>query len=72
MLNKNGTTKYKKEASPHPSLRPYFPAPFGDMMLTGCFGLLAAVADVMPALAEPIRASLLQTGNSDIAPWDAT
>ncbi len=53
------------------SLRPYFPAPFGDMMITGCFGLLAATADVMPELAEPIRASLYQTSQGGVAPWDA-
>ena len=41
------------------TLRPYFPAPFGDMMITGCFGLLAATADVMPELAEPIREFIL-------------
>ena len=29
-------------------LNPYFPAPFGDMMITGCFGLLSAVGDVAP------------------------
>ena len=51
-------------------LRPYFPAPFGDMMITGCFGLLAAVADVLPDLADPIWASLSQTGRAGIAPWD--
>ena len=43
-----------------PSLIPYFPAPFGDMMIAGCFGLLAAVADVMPDLAEPIHAFTLR------------
>jgi uncharacterized protein (DUF1786 family) len=52
------------------SLRPYFPAPFGDMMITGCFGLLAAVADIFPELAEPIQVSLSQQENSAIAPWD--
>jgi hypothetical protein len=52
------------------SLRPYFPAPFGDMMITGCFGLLAAVADIFPELAEPIRVSLSQKENSATAPWD--
>jgi uncharacterized protein (DUF1786 family) len=52
------------------SLRPYFPAPFGDMMITGCFGLLAAVADVFPELAEPIQASLSQNEISVTAPWD--
>ena len=29
------------------SLRPYFAVPFGDMMIAGCFGLLAATADVL-------------------------
>jgi uncharacterized protein (DUF1786 family) len=52
------------------NLRPYFPAPFGDMMITGCFGLLAAAADVMPELADPIKASLLSTNGSGVAPWD--
>jgi uncharacterized protein (DUF1786 family) len=53
-----------------PSLRPYYPAPFGDMMITGCFGILAAVADVLPELAEPIHNSL-QVGNMiGTAPWD--
>jgi uncharacterized protein (DUF1786 family) len=52
------------------SLRPYFAVPFGDMMIAGCFGLLAAVADVLPELGEPIRASLNGAG-SGTAPWDA-
>lgn len=51
-------------------LKPYFAAPFGDMMITGCFGLLAAVADVLPELAEPIRASLRGQGGSGTTPWD--
>jgi len=51
-------------------LRPYFPAPFGDMMITGCFGLLAATAEVMPELAEPIRASLHGGDKHGTAPWD--
>jgi len=51
-------------------LRPHFAVPFGDMMITGCFGLLAATADVLPELGEPIRASLNgKTGHT--APWDA-
>ncbi|OGN90672.1 MAG: hypothetical protein A2Y88_12675 [Chloroflexi bacterium RBG_13_48_10] len=53
------------------SLRPYFPAPFGDMMITGCFGLLAATADVMPELADPIKASLFPVDRKNVAPWDA-
>jgi uncharacterized protein (DUF1786 family) len=51
------------------SLRPYFPAPFGDMMIAGCFGLLAATADVMPEFGETIRASLRGVTHP-AAPWD--
>jgi len=52
------------------ALRAYFPAPFGDMMITGCFGLLAAVPEVMPELAEPIQNSLRLGGQVGTAPWD--
>ena len=52
------------------SLQPYFAVPFGDMMIAGCFGLLAAVADVLPELAGPIRASLLGRGGSGTPPWE--
>ncbi len=52
------------------SLRPYFAVPFGDMMIAGCFGLLAAVADVLPELGEPIRASLAGAGGSGTPPWE--
>ncbi len=51
-------------------LRPYFATPFGDMMIAGCFGLLAATADVLPNLAEPIRDSLAGQGARGVAPWD--
>lgn len=51
-------------------LRAYYPAPFGDMMITGCFGLLAAVMDVMPELAGPIHASLYARDSKGVAPWD--
>jgi uncharacterized protein (DUF1786 family) len=51
-------------------LTPYFASPFGDMMLSGNFGLLAAAADLLPALAEPIRASLQGAGGKGVAPWD--
>ncbi len=51
-------------------LRPHFAVPFGDMMLTGCFGLLLAVAERLPQFAPAIRASL--EGRDDgVAPWDA-
>jgi uncharacterized protein (DUF1786 family) len=52
------------------ALRPYFAVPFGDMMIAGCFGLLAAVADVLPELSEPIRLSLSGAGGG-AAPWDS-
>ncbi|MBN2547612.1 MAG: DUF1786 domain-containing protein [Anaerolineales bacterium] len=51
-------------------LRPYYAVPFGDMMIAGCFGLLAAAADVLPELHEPVRRSLDRSGGSGAAPWD--
>ena len=51
-------------------LRPYFAVPFGDMMISGCFGLLAAIADLMPELAGPVRASLRGAGGSGTPPWE--
>lgn len=50
-------------------LRPYFAVPYGDMMLTGCFGLLLSVADLVDELSEPIRSAMTNIGG-DIAPWD--
>ncbi len=52
-------------------LRPYYPAPFGDMMITGCFGLLAATTDVMPELGGAIKASLYNPSGKGSAPWDS-
>jgi uncharacterized protein (DUF1786 family) len=52
------------------ALRPYFAVPFGDMMIAGCFGLLAAVADVLPELGESIHRSL-NGASRGTAPWDA-
>ena len=51
------------------SLTPYFATPFGDMMIAGCFGLLAATAEVLPDLADSIRASMTANGNGR-APWE--
>ena len=53
-------------------LRPYYAAPFGDMMLTGCFGLLAAAADTFPEYGETIRSSLAgENGkNQGKPPWE--
>lgn len=50
-------------------LRPYFAAPFGDMMLTGCYGLLAAAAEKLPDLKEPVMSAL--SGRTGIPPWEA-
>lgn len=50
-------------------LRPYFAVPFGDMMLAGNFGLLAAAADLLPECAEPIQKSL-SGAEKHAAPWD--
>jgi len=51
-------------------LRPYFATPFGDMMIAGCFGLLAATAEVMPNLAETIQGSMRGAKGHGVAPWD--
>jgi hypothetical protein len=40
------------------------------MMIAGCFGLLAAAADRLPELSEPVHASLAGTGGSGAAPWE--
>ncbi len=48
---------------------PYFAVPYGDMMSTGCFGLLAALAEVYPEYGETIGASLAGAGGA--APWEA-
>ena len=52
------------------SLRPYFAVPFGDMMIAGCFGLLAATADLLPEVSGPIRDSLRGAGGSGTPPWE--
>jgi uncharacterized protein (DUF1786 family) len=62
---------FVKETNPKNELRAYFPAPFGDMMITGCFGLLAATAEVMPELAAPIQSSLYGAIGKGVSPWDA-
>ncbi len=51
-------------------LRPYYVVPFGDMMLTGCFGLLAAMAELIPEWGESIRRSLEAKESNPVAPWD--
>ena len=53
-------------------LNSYFPAPYGDMMLTGCFGLLAAAGEKLPDLGEQIQAALLpdDPSYSGRPPWE--
>ena len=53
-------------------LRTYFAAPYGDMMLTGCFGLLAAAGEIYPKHREEIQASLFpgQRTASGKPPWE--
>jgi uncharacterized protein (DUF1786 family) len=53
------------------SLNPYFAVPFGDMMIAGCFGLLAATGEVLPELRQEIQASLRGAGGSGTPPWEA-
>ena len=50
-------------------LRPYFAAPFGDMMIAGCFGLLAATAEIMPELTEAVSKSMREAGVGR-PPWE--
>ena len=51
------------------ALQPYLAVPFGDMMLAGCFGLLAAMADLLPDHASRLRACL-DAGATQSAPWE--
>jgi hypothetical protein len=40
------------------------------MMIAGCFGLLAATADLLPELSGLVHASLAGAGVSGAAPWE--
>jgi hypothetical protein len=51
-------------------LNPYFAAPFGDMMLAGCFGMLSAAREIFPELAAVLVPVISDTGDSGTAPWD--
>jgi uncharacterized protein (DUF1786 family) len=66
----NLLSNMKQQATSLQRLKPYFAVPFGDMMIAGCFGLLAATAEVMPNLAETIYGSLREAGRRGVAPWD--
>jgi len=65
MFNRQSEIRNRK------SLRPYFAVPFGDMMIAGCFGLLAATEEVMSELAEIIYGSLRGERGRGVTPWDA-
>ncbi len=62
--------KVKPDNQAGSGLRVYLAVPFGDMMIAGCFGLLAATADVLSELGETLRGSLFGRGGSGAAPWD--
>ena len=62
--------KKREQAPSLQNLRPYFATPFGDMMIAGCFGLLAATAEVMPNVAEAVYGSLRGGHGRGVAPWD--
>jgi uncharacterized protein (DUF1786 family) len=56
-----GPQRAKLRGSP---LRPYFAVPHGDMMLSGCFGLVLAFAERHPQHRQEILARLLPSGTS--------
>ncbi len=64
------TADHRLSSAVRGHLRPYFAAPFGDMMIAGCFGLLAATAEILPDLAESIHRSLSEAGGRGTAPWE--
>jgi uncharacterized protein (DUF1786 family) len=68
----DGGPKTEIHSPPSTVLRPYFAVPFGDMMIAGCFGLLAATAEVIPNLAEAIHGSLRGEHGRGVTPWDAS
>jgi uncharacterized protein (DUF1786 family) len=51
-------------------LNPHFAVPFGDMMISGCFGLVAAVANVLPETSEEINAALYGKSKAGTPPWE--
>lgn len=70
MFNRQSKIVNRKSKTANP-IHPYFAVPFGDMMIAGCFGLLAATAEILPGLAEPVLGSLRGGRGRGVAPWDA-
>jgi hypothetical protein len=50
-------------------IKHHFAAPLGDMMLTGCFGLLLAIAEHLPQWRGVILDTLAGQ-KAHTAPWD--
>ena len=53
------------------SLHPHFAVPYGDMMVSGCFGLLSAAADHLPELSPALRTALTRRDPTPRPPWEA-
>jgi len=52
------------------ALHPYMAVPFGDMMTSGCIGLLAATGELLPELKEPIHLALNNVTKRRVSPWE--
>jgi uncharacterized protein (DUF1786 family) len=55
MVAVTGPQRYRLRGS---ALDPYFAAPFGDMMVSGCFGLVRGFAEVYPGARDEITVRL--------------
>ncbi len=64
-LGVTGPRRSMMVGSSHPA---YFAVPYGDMMLSGCFGLVRAWADLHPGDREQVMDGLAGTGRG--APWE--
>lgn len=70
LMRAGGSGSMPLTLDPAGHLRPYFAVPCGDMMLSGCFGLLAAMAELLPFAADAIKASLRVDAGGDLPPWE--
>lgn len=59
----------RREMMAGSKLEPHFAVPLGDMMLTGCFGLLLAAAEHLPEWRPQIMDTLAGK-HAHTAPWD--